>query len=117
MSYFGKATTVISEIGGHGDTTLSGDEYNRDDRYKRIAAAASSLCDWVFEYMLENGDFETSYLGEKQTGIFRQEHLPRIARMCAIAMMVQFECDLEGEERLAQLLKDQTKKFRFLDAI
>jgi hypothetical protein len=94
MSYFGNATLSIAEVGGHGDHKLSGDEFNSDDRRKRIEAAASSLCDWVSEYLIEhNGDAPYGL------GIFKQEHLPTIARMVAIGMMAQHDFDpkMEGE--------------------
>jgi hypothetical protein len=97
-------TTTISEIGAHGDPTLSGDEYSRDDRSKRIDSAASDLCDWVFEYLMATeGSGEWGDMGR-----FKQEHLPRIERMVAIGMMVQFEHDLKCEGALiAELQKKE----------
>jgi hypothetical protein len=90
--YFHQATSVISEIGGHGDCGLSGDAFNRDDRSKRIENAADSLCDLVFEYLRNDCD---------DLRLFKQEHLPTIARMIAIGMMAQFEHDLEAETAAA----------------
>jgi hypothetical protein len=103
--YFNTATMTISEIGAHGDSTLSGDEYNRDDRSKRIGSAASALCDWVFEYLMETeGSGEWGDMGR-----FKQEHLSRIERMVAIGMMAQFEHDLRCEPGLliADLLREE----------
>jgi hypothetical protein len=101
--YFDLATMTISEIGGHGDCDLPADEFARDDRTKRVDTAANSLCDWVFEHLMEtagNGEWGNM-------GIFKQEHLPRIERMLAVAMMAQFEHDLKMEgELVAELLKD-----------
>jgi hypothetical protein len=105
MSYFDMATTIIAEIGAHGDYELPADEFNRDDRTKRIDGAASALCDFVAEHLRETeggdyGDF----------GIFKQEHLPRIARMIAIGMMAQFEDyqEMEGE-LVASIMRDNDK--------
>ena len=100
MGYFEQATTAVSEIGGVGDCELPKDEFGRDDRTKRIDAAAGALCDWVYESLLDSGEFGDG-------GIFNQEHLPRIQRMVAVGMMVQFEHDQEMEATLvAELLKD-----------
>jgi hypothetical protein len=97
MSYFGQAVMVISEIGGHGDYELSGDEFSRDDRSKRVHSAADSLCDFVYEYLNER--FGEDY---GDMGIFKQEHLPTIERMIAIGMMAQFEHDQEREAALVE---------------
>lgn len=96
--YFDRATMTISEIGNHGDASLSGDEFARDDRAKRIESAAYSLCDWVYEYNCDRGE-----LGCR----FNQEQRDIIARMCAVAMMHQFEHDHEAERELvADLAKE-----------
>jgi hypothetical protein len=101
--YFNTATMVISEIGAHGNPTLSGDEYRRDDRCERIDSAASALCDWVFEYLMETeGSGEWGDMGR-----FKQEHLSRIQEMVAIGMMVQFDHDLEREGELITELKNK----------
>jgi hypothetical protein len=101
--YFNTATMTISEIGAHGDPALSGDEYRRDDRSKRIDSAASELCDWVFEYLMQaEGGGEWGDMGR-----FKQEHLPQIERMVAVGMMAQFEHDLEREGELIAELKNK----------
>src|SRR5262245_884085 len=70
--YFDCAVLTISEIGGHGNDALSDDdEYARDDRSKRIESAAAALCDWVFEYLDQHGEYGSA-------GRFKQEHLPII---------------------------------------
>ena len=99
MSYFNYATMVISEECAHGDYELPADEFRRDDRWKRIDSAASSLCDWAFEYLLETEGFEGF---RENPGTFKHEHLPRICKMLAIAMMAQFEHDQEMESRLIE---------------
>jgi hypothetical protein len=97
MSYFENAVMTISEIGGHVDHTLPVHQQDDDDRRKRIGGAADDLCDWVYEHLVED---------EGRLGPFKQEHLPRIARMVAIGMMAQFEYDLKREgELIAELMK------------
>jgi hypothetical protein len=101
MSYFSDATLAIAEIGGHGDHTLSGNEFDRDDRRMRIKIASGCLCDWVHEYLIENsGDAPYGM------GIFKQEHLPIIARMIATGMMAQHDLDLEMQGEIVSTLAD-----------
>lgn len=93
--YFDRATRVISEIGAHGEG-MSLEEYSRSDRPNRITAAATALCDFVFEHLMEtegNGEWGN-------TGAFTQAHMSRIAEMVAIGMMVQFEYDLEDQIKM-----------------
>ena len=92
--YFSSAVMIISEIGAHGDHELSGADFNHDDRSKRIRGAAESLCDFVYEYLVDSG-----YVGDfaKNNIKFEQEHLPIIAGMIAVGMMAQFEHDLKME--------------------
>ena len=89
--YFDRAVMTISEIGDHGDDKLTGAEFDRDDRAQRIDKAAYALCDWVFEHLCQEND------GGFNLGIFKQEHLPEIAHMCAVAMAAQFDFELERE--------------------
>jgi hypothetical protein len=94
FNYFDEATRTIAETGGHGDFKLPNDQFDVDDREKRIVAADASLRDWIWEYLMKTaGNGEPGDLG-----IFRRDHLPRIQRMVAIAMMAQFEHDqrIEG---------------------
>lgn len=106
--YFNTAVMEISEIGGYGDYNLAQDEFDRDDRAQRIASAASSLCDFVYEYLLGQGLMDSSDYGTTG-GIFKQEHLPTIQRMVAIGMMKQFEYDLKMEGDLVAGLLDKEK--------
>jgi hypothetical protein len=103
--YFDTAVQTIAEIGAHGDHTLPDDEFDRDDHHKRVEKAASALCDWVFEYLMEaEGGGEYCDMGR-----FKQEHLPRIARMVAVGMMMQFEHDQKMEGALVEgLLNKET---------
>jgi hypothetical protein len=83
--YFDSAILTIAEVGAHGDAKLSGDEFDRDDRAKRIGQAADSLCDYVHEHILEARGEET------RLKHFTQDDLDMIARMIAVGMMHQFE--------------------------
>jgi hypothetical protein len=105
MSYFNSATMAISEIGAHGDYELPANEFDHDDRRKRISSAASGQCDFVYEYLLENGMFSGCSNFTTNNIQFKREHLSTIARMAAVGMMAQFEQDLEMEIMHSQKLE------------
>jgi hypothetical protein len=88
---FDQATLTIAEIGAHGDYMLRGEEFDRDDRAKRIDQAADLISDWVFESICQRYD------GMFNLGDFKQEQLPVIARLVAVGMAAQFDFELERE--------------------
>jgi hypothetical protein len=100
MDCFQQAAQVISETGGYGDSSLEGEAYARDDRYKRILEATEDLRDLVFE----------SFLDDNYKLQIDFKHIGKIASLIAQGMMVQYEHDFKGACELMACTSDAIRK-------